>query len=127
MILNYKLFRYIAIAGIAYFIDLGGFLLFLKAGLPPVPANISIKIIAALFGFYMHRTFTFEINSKDGVGFHAIKYFGLALIYTPVSTTVLYTILYIIHYPAIAKIISDAILFIATFFLTSKLVFSVKK
>lgn len=126
MIPNHKFFRYISIAGIAYFIDLGGFILFLKIGLSPVAANISVKIIAALFGFYMHRTFTFGIEGKDGATFHAIKYFGLAFIYTPLSTAVLFALLYIIPSPALAKIVSDVALFVATYFVTTNFIFPAK-
>jgi len=45
------LLRYILVAGIAYGIDLGGFILLIHIGYAPLISNILVKIAAAIFGF----------------------------------------------------------------------------
>lgn len=119
-------FRYVVIAGIVYAIDMGGFYLLVSMRLDPVVANICVKIIAATSGFFMHRRFTYRIRSSDDALLHAKKYFGLALLYIPISSTVIYLLLIIIPYPVFAKAISDVLLFIFSFWVTSKIAFSTK-
>lgn len=119
--------RYGLVAGFAYGIDFGGFILLLSLGYSPLWANTLIKVVAAIFGFFAHRYFTYSIRGRDGMGRDAIRYFGLALFYTPVSSILLYGIMWIISNPIYAKAISDVSLFILMFWITSKFAFAKTK
>lgn len=119
--------RYGLVAGLAYGIDFGGFILLLNLGYSPLWANTLIKVVAAIFGFFAHRYFTYSIRGRDGMGKDAIRYFGLALFYTPVSSILLYGIMWIISNPIYAKAISDVSLFILMFWITSKFAFAKTK
>ncbi|MEC5216767.1 putative flippase GtrA [Actimicrobium sp. GrIS 1.19] len=118
------LMRYILVAGLAYAIDLGGFMLLISIHYSPLVANVLVKIVAAVFGFYAHRYFTYSIVDKEEIGKHAIRYFGLALFYTPVSSLVLYLIMLVCSNPVYAKIITDISLFVLMFWITSKFAFA---
>ena len=83
------LVRYLIVAVLAYVIDMGGYYVLLKMGVDPIWANVAVKILAAICGFFMHRRFTYQIKEADGQMAHATKYFGLALLYTPISSVVL--------------------------------------
>lgn len=119
--------RYGLVAGFAYGIDFGGFIFLLNLGYSPLWANTLIKVVAAIFGFFAHRYFTYSIRERDGMGKDAIRYFGLALFYTPVSSILLYGIMWIISNPIYAKAISDVSLFILMFWITSKFAFAKTK
>ncbi|MBC7404635.1 MAG: GtrA family protein [Cytophaga sp.] len=118
-----KFLRYALVAGIAYGIDFGGFILLLNIGYSPFWANTLIKVVAAIFGFFSHRYFTYLIKVRNGMGKDAIRYFGLALFYTPTSSILLYGIMLIISNPIYAKVISDISLFILMFWITSRFTF----
>lgn len=118
------LVRYVIVAVIAYFIDMGGYFLLLQTGTHPVSANIFVKFFAALCGFFMHRYYTYQITEVDGQKIHAIKYFGSALIYTPVSTLLLFALMFIIPHPIYSKALGDILLFVVTFWVTSKFTFT---
>lgn len=119
--------RYGLVAGIAYGIDFGGYIILLGYGYSPLWANTLIKVVAAIFGFFAHRYFTYSIKGRDGMGKDAIRYFGLALFYTPVSSALLSGIILIIPNPIYAKAISDVSLFILMFWITSKVTFAKQK
>ena len=119
--------RYGFVAGFAYLIDFGGFLFLFRLGCAPLVANALIKIIAAIFGFFSHRRFTYSIKGMDGAGKHAARYFGMALIYTPISSVLLYCILSVLANIMYAKAISDISLFLLMFWITSKFTFTSSK
>lgn len=121
-----QMVRYVVVAVLAYVVDLGGFALLVHQGVHPAPANVAVKIAAALFGFFMHRRFTYQFDGKDGMAAHAIKYFSLAAIYTPASTLVLYGLLLCMSSVVSAKVVADVVLFIATYAITTSLVFTAK-
>lgn len=118
------LIRYILVAGVAYGIDFGGFMLLIGFGYSPVLANILVKVVAAIFGFYAHRYFTYSISDREGISTHAVRYFGLALFYTPVSSVFLYFVMMLVPNPAYAKLMTDVLLFILMFWVTSKFAFT---
>ncbi|MBB5192470.1 putative flippase GtrA [Silvimonas terrae] len=118
-----QIVRYVIVAVLAYLIDFGGFFVLLHAGLPLVWANVAVKIAAAIFGFFVHRKFTYRIKGYGGAWAHAAKYFGIAFIYTPASTMVLLIMTQFISNVAIAKFGADVLLFLITYFITSKFVF----
>ena len=117
------LIRYLIVAVLAYVIDMGGFYLLVQAGTEPVTANIAVKVLAAVCGFFMHRQFTYRIESGRDIASHARKYFGLALAYTPASSVVLFLIMLVLPHPVYAKAISDVLLFVATYWITTKFAF----
>ena len=116
--------RYIIVAGVAYGIDFGGFIVLLKLGYSPVLANVMIKVAAAIFGFFSHRYFTYSIKERNEIGKHAVRYFGLALLYTPASSVVLYGIMKLLPNPVYAKFISDVLFFLLMYLITSKFTFT---
>ena len=116
--------RYIIIAITAYIIDMGGYYLLVQLGWQPVAANVIVKVFAAVCGFFMHRRFTYQIKDEKDMANHAKKYFGLALIYTPVSSAVLFLLLLVIVNPIYAKATSDVLLFVATYWITTKFTFT---
>ena len=116
--------RYVLVAGVAYGIDFGGYILLLNIGYKPVIANMMIKVVAAIFGFFTHRYFTYSIRERNEIGKHAVRYFGLALFYTPVSSVVLFGIMKLLPNPVYAKFISDVLLFLFMYLITSKFTFT---
>lgn len=127
MILTPQFFRYFVVAVLAYVIDLGGFWILINSGVHATYANIMVKILAAMFGFFAHRMVTYQLREPDGIRSHAIKYFGLASVYTPISTLFLYFLLKIISSPVLAKIVADIVLFLATYAFTTCFVFTTGK
>ncbi|MGZ8157379.1 MAG: GtrA family protein [Methylobacter sp.] len=119
--------RYGIVAGLAYGIDFGGFIFLFGLGYSPALANVSVKVMAAIFGFFAHRYFTYSIKERDDIGKHAVKYFGLALFYTPTSTLFLYSIIVFLPNPVYAKAASDISLFILMYWITSKFAFTTAK
>ena len=89
----------------------------------PSKANLGIKVLAALFGFFAHRQFTFNIKDRDGVFSHAVRYFGVALLYAPISTALLVYVLTFIDSPIYVKFGVDVALAVITFAIASKFVF----
>jgi putative flippase GtrA len=125
MIEKLKFIRYFIVAASAYLIDFFGFLIFNNLGFKPVTSNILSKVFASLYGFKFHRRFTYKLNKREGIKAHAIKYFSLVfLLYTPISSLVLFLMLKLINEPEFAKIYSDIILYFVTYFYTSKFIFN---
>jgi putative flippase GtrA len=117
------LLRYLVVAAIAYVIDMGGYYVLVSLNTHPINANIIVKVVAAICGFFMHRRFTYKITDADGKIVHATKYFASALVYTPVSTLVLFLLMLVLPHPVYAKAIADILLFVLTFWITSKFTF----
>jgi putative flippase GtrA len=115
--------RYGLVAGAAYGVDFGGYVLLIGLGYSPVVANALIKVVAAIFGFFSHRYFTYSITDRSNMGKHAMRYFGLALIYSPVSSALLFGIMFLVSNPIYAKAVSDISLFLLMFWITSKFAF----
>ena len=118
------LILYLIVAVLAYIIDMGGFYFLITTGFDPVAANVAVKVLAAICGFFMHRRFTYRIEGREAIESHARKYFGLALVYTPASTVVLFLIMLVLKHPVYAKAISDVLLFVATYWITTKFTFT---
>lgn len=117
------LMRYIFIAGLVYFIDMGVYVLLLYGDMTPVVANIAAKVLATIFGFFGHRFFTYQIKNNEGMLKHALKFFGIFLFYIPMSSLLLIVLIKIIGQPVIAKFVCDVILLLMTFWLNSKFTF----
>lgn len=117
------LIRYIFIAGLVYFIDIGVYVLLLNLGISPVFGNVAAKILATIFGFFGHRFFTYQIKNNNGMLKHAVKFFGIFLFYIPISSLLLIVLLKVIANPVAAKFICDVIMLFMTFWLNSKFTF----
>jgi len=125
MNLQFKFLRYFLVAASAYLIDFFSFLALNKIGFIPVISNIFTKFFASMYGFILHRKFTYKLNKKEGIKAHAIKYFSLVfLLYTPISSFVLFLMLKFVNEPGFAKIYSDIILYFVTYAYTSKFIFN---
>ena len=118
--------KYTCVAGIAYCIDFGGYIFLLSFEYSPIVANALTKVVAAFFGFFAHRYFTYSIIGINNIRSQAVRYFGLALFYTPLSSMLLNGIMYLISNPIYAKALSDISLFMMMYWITSKLSFSQK-
>jgi hypothetical protein len=69
-----------------YGIAFGGYIFLMSLAYAAVVVNELIKVVAALFGFFAHRHFTYSIKERKNIGKYAVKYFGLAPFYTPMSS-----------------------------------------
>lgn len=117
--------RYIAIQVFAYAIDMGIFLALIYLGfLGPIMSNIFGKIAAGAFAFLAHRRFTFRLDKKKHNGKQKYRYFLLLGLNIPISTAVLGIALFIIDYPVVAKLLSDVIIVLFTFWLSKTWVFA---
>jgi len=119
----FRLARYLIVAVTAYVMDMLGYICLLYIGVGPLLSNMTVKILSAIFTFFAHRYFTYQIKHNNGLLGHAIKYFTLVVIYVPMSSISLLLMLKIIHDPVIAKFICDVILFIAVYWITTKIAY----
>ena len=121
--MSFRLIRYLIIAVLAYFIDMGGYILLVRMSVEPLVANVVVKVLAAIFGFFAHRRFTFLIKDNRNIGPHAVRYFGLALMYTPASTLALFVAVHFVSDVVLAKFVCDVVLFVSVYWITSKFAF----
>ncbi|TKB26117.1 GtrA family protein [Desulfopila sp. IMCC35006] len=120
-----KFVRYIAVQVLAYGLDMGGFLIvFDYFGAGPIIANIVGKIVAGIFAFFVHRSFTFVVSREGRKTRQAAMYFLLLALNVPISSVVLSIVLMAITQPVFAKFIADVIFVIVTYWISKKFVFS---
>lgn len=116
--------RYIFIQILAYVIDMGVFLTLIYLGLSgPIISNVLGKIAAGTFAFLAHRNFTFCLDKDKRNGKQPIRYILLLGLNVPVSTAALGLILFMIDSPVIAKLSSDVVVVLLTFWLSKTWVF----
>lgn len=96
-----------AVQLLAYALDMSVFLLFthLLDG-QHIVANICSKLISAVFGFFLHRHFTFQ-STQSSRGSQAISYFSLVAINIPVNSGLFGLALAFIAPAALAKFVAD--------------------
>ena len=95
--------RYVLVQLIAYCIDLGGFLLLLKAEFEgPIICNVFAKVSAGVFSFVLHRSFTFREEKKLAINHQVIRYFLLLALNIPFSSALFAIALLIISESVIA-------------------------
>ncbi|MGF6223499.1 GtrA family protein [Pseudomonas sp. YL-218 TE3947] len=99
--------KYMGVQALAYALDMSSFLVFsyLFDG-HLIMANICSKLISAIFGFFLHRHFTFQSAENSGRK-QAFSYFSLVAINIPVNSGLFGLTLSIIAPPALAKFIAD--------------------
>lgn len=120
--------RYLAVQGLAYAIDMGGFVLLTWAtGVSPVAANIAGKLAAGAFAFLAHRRFTFGVHGEGDGRTQLLKYSLLLAANIPLSSALLTWLLYWIDLPIAAKFASDTFCVALTFALSRTMVFRAPK
>ena len=117
--------RYVGVQVLAYAVDLGGFLALVHLGVAgPVVANLVCKACAGLFAFTVHRMFTFGIRGSSSRATHAVRYFALLAVNTPLSSAILAALLEIIPLVSAAKILADVLTVALSYVLTARVVFA---
>lgn len=119
--------RYVAIQLLAYGIDMGLFLIVLYSGLSgPIVANVLAKIVAGIFAFVAHRSFTFRVSGNPAIRQQAIRYFVLLAVNIPVASAILALLFIWISEPVIAKFIADVVCVALTYSLSKHFIFAGK-
>lgn len=116
--------RYLLVQVVAYGLDMGGFLLlFAYLGGDPLVANVVGKLMAGLFAFVAHRSFTFGVAGTGATGQQAVRYFTLLALNIPLSSLVLSVMLWVVPMAVVAKFVADVICVILTYWLSKRFVF----
>ena len=116
--------RYVIVQVFAYVLDFGLFwLLIHNTACNAFEANTAGKIIAIIFAFFAHRTFTFGVAKNEEIGHSAIKYLGVFIINCIFSNLILALLMTLTIDTEISKIISDICGVLITFTLSKKYVF----
>ena len=115
--------RYIGVQLLAYVVDMGGFIALTHLNIPPLWANGTSKVLAGLFAFLAHRTFTFEGSTRHAASGQAVRYWILLALNVPLSSAVLAALLLAIDSPIWSKFLADGLCVLLTYWLTRKFVF----
>jgi putative flippase GtrA len=117
--------RYVAIQLLAYGIDMGLFLIVLYLELSgPIMANVLAKIVAGIFAFVAHRSFTFRVSENPAIRQQAIRYFVLLAVNIPVASAILALLLVWIAEPFAAKFVADIACIALTYGLSKHYIFT---
>lgn len=120
---NFTVLRYIGVAALAYFIDMGCYIFFISLDINPLWANFWGKIISITLSFFAHRYYTYTIKQSDNLISHALRFLGLAFLNTQFSTLLLFVAIKFIPSLIAAKFVCDVLLFVMGYWVTSKFVF----
>lgn len=116
--------RYLLVQIVAYGLDLGGFvLLFTYFVVDPLVANVTSKVIAGLFAFVVHRSYTFGVAGAGGTAQQAARYFTLLALNIPLSALMLSAMLRGIPMVVVAKFVADVFSVFLTYWLSKRFVF----
>lgn len=116
--------RYLLVQVVAYGLDMGGFvLLFTYFDVHPLLANVIGKVLAGLFAFVAHQSFTFGVAAAGGTRRRAVRYFTLLALNIPLSALILSAMLWVIPMTVVAKFAADAIGVLLTYWLSKRFVF----
>ena len=115
-------FRYNIVQILAYGLDLGSFSALVHIGTGLILANVAAKLVAGLFAFFMHKTFTFQKRDSGRVWREAIVYFSLLMVNIPVSSAILAGLTAVLPTMA-AKVTADISCMALSFLLTRLFVF----
>ncbi|RIJ07362.1 GtrA family protein [Pseudomonas sp. 91RF] len=118
--------KYMAVQLLAYALDMSAFLLFTYVlDGQHILANIGSKLISAVFGFFLHRHFTFQSTQTSGHT-QAISYFSLVAINIPVNSGLFGLALAFITPPALAKFVADAACLVINYWISKVAIFKKK-
>lgn len=122
--LNSTFVRYVAVAVAAYLVDIGVFSLLYQSGMADLAvANIAGKVCTAIFGFFAHRSVTFQMTSNQSIVKEAAKYFTVVILWAPLTTGLLLLLVPIFPTATIAKIVADTIGVLASFTISKLFIF----
>lgn len=117
--------RYIAVGLFAYGIDMGVFLALLNFVLEgPLISNVLGKIVAGVFAFLSHRSFTFRLDRRRRERKQVFRYLLLLGLNVPLSAVSLGLVLLVINIPVAAKVVSDVICVLLSFWVSKTWVFA---
>lgn len=118
-------FRYLAIQVLAYGLDMGTFIsiMYFDAS-QPLLVNMAGKVVAGVFAFFGHRSFTFNAARDTPMRQQGVLYVLLLLFNLPLASIVLWLILLADLPVTLGKFIADGICVGLNYVLSRKLVFS---
>lgn len=117
-------FRYLAIQFLAYGLDMGTFLFIMAFDTnQPLLANAAGKIVAGIFAFFGHRSFTFDAAHDSSMRQQGFRYMLLLLFNLPFSSLILWLILLANPPVTLGKFVADVICVGLNYVLSKKLVF----
>jgi putative flippase GtrA len=120
-----RFLRYLLVQVLAYGLDMGGFiLLFTRFGIDPLVANMVGKMMAGLFAFVAHRSFTFGVAEAGGKIQQGVRYLALLAVNIPFSALALSATLWVTSMAVAAKFLADVICVLLTYWLSKRFVFS---
>lgn len=103
---------------------MGLFAVLLYAGyFGPIIANIFGKLAAGIFAFILHRSVTFNLNKDEYNQNQIWKYFLLLGANIPLTALILAVFLMFITVPVYAKLASDVVAVLLSFWLSQNWVF----
>lgn len=121
----YKRFGiYSLVQFISYGLDFFSFfLIFYLIGIDPIISNVIVKLIVSIFAYFMHKKYTYRGDSNN----KSMMLFAFSVfLYIPISTAFLSLVILILPQAFIAKLTSDAILFLLSYKYNSYFVFRKK-
>jgi putative flippase GtrA len=108
---------------LAYALDMGTFLLLSHIlGGQYIFANICSKLISAVFGYFLHRHFTFRSTEATGSK-QAIGYFSLVAVNIPINTGLFSVLLTLVAPSALAKFIADVACLLMNYWISKVAIF----
>ncbi len=102
---------------------MGSFLVLIYLGIDPVLSNVSGKVMAGIFAFQMHRTFTFSLEKNQHNDKQKYRYFLLLSANVPVSAVVLVLVMLVVDSLIMAKFLSDVLIVLFSFWISKTWVF----
>ena len=120
-----RFYKYVAVQGVAYGIDMGTFLLLTSNDVSgPILANVCAKALAGAFAFFAHRHVTFEVGDRPVDAGQASRYLVLLGFNIPVSALILKLFLAVLPVPVVAKFLSDVAGVLLTYWVSKIWVFA---
>ncbi|MEN5244426.1 GtrA family protein [Pseudomonas atacamensis] len=115
--------KYLGVTFLAYALDMGTFLLLSHIlGGQYIFANICSKLISAVFGYFLHRHFTFRSTEATGSK-QAIGYFSLVAVNIPINTGLFSVLLTLVAPSALAKFIADVACLLMNYWISKVAIF----
>lgn len=124
----FQFMRYQLVGVVTYGVDISAFLVLLMIlDIDLLLANMISKVLAGLFAFFAHRMFTFGVVTSTGRGRQVIFYFSLLALNVPLSALILSAVLWVIPVEVVAKVLSDVILVLISYFQLKFIVFKTQR
>lgn len=116
--------RYVSVGLLTYVIDISVYLLVVAIDARLyLAANAAGRIVGAIVGFFLHRSWTFKTEDRPALLTQAWQYLGLLLISMALSSAVLVALVDLMKLPpAWARVATDVIV-IGVVYLASRFIF----